>query len=327
MSNSITLFSEISPYATHNIEVGSLHDIYVEECGNPQGFPVLFLHGGPGSGCNPAQRRFFDPSFYRIILLDQRGCGRSQPLGSVTENHTQALIADIEVIRQHLKIDHWLVFGGSWGSTLAICYAQAHPHIISGLILRGIFLSRPNELNWFLGEIAHFYPDVWQTLTAYLPKEERDDVLAAYSKRIFSEDANVNIPAAIAWNAFETSIMKLIPTRDTAEPMLDKTQQEEMHRIEVARARVQIHYIQHLCFIDGEQVLKNCAALSHIPTTIVQGRYDMVCPPNTAWQLHQAMPHAEFIMVPDAGHSAMEPGVIAALVSATEKFKAQTLKP
>ena len=326
MSNSITLFSEISPYATHSIEVGSLHHIYVEECGNPQGFPVLFLHGGPGSGCNPAQRRFFDPSFYRIILLDQRGCGRSQPLGSVTENHTQALIADIEVIRQHLKIDHWLVFGGSWGSTLAICYAQTHPQIISGLILRGIFLSRPNELNWFLGEISHFYPDVWQTLTDYLPMEERDDVLAAYSKRIFSEDTNVNIPAAIAWNAFETSIMKLIPIKNTAEPMLDQTQQEEMHRIEVARARVQIHYIQHLCFIDGEQVLKNCAALAHIPTTIVQGRYDMVCPPNTAWQLNQVMPHAEFIMVPDAGHSAMEPGVIAALVGATEKFKAQTLK-
>lgn len=327
MSDSLTLFPEISPYATHIIEVGSLHHVYVEECGNPQGFPVVFLHGGPGSGCNPAQRRFFDPSFYRIILLDQRGCGRSQPLGAVIENHTQALIADIEAIRQWLKIDQWLVFGGSWGSTLAICYAQAHPQMVSGLILRGIFLSRRTELNWFLGEIAHFYPDAWQALTQYLPANERSDVLAAYSKRIFSEDASVNIPAAVAWNAFETSIMKLIPKENIAEPMLDQIQQEEMQRLEVARARVQIHYIQHLCFIDGEQVLKNCASLAHMPTTIVQGRYDMVCPPNTAWQLHQVMPHADFIMVPDAGHSAMEPGVIAALVGATEKFKAQILKP
>ncbi len=327
MSNALTLFPEITPYTTYLIHISALHHIYIEECGNPQGFPVVFLHGGPGSGCNPAQRRFFDSSFYRIILLDQRGCGRSQPLGEVIENNTQALIADIEAIRQQLNINQWLVFGGSWGSTLAICYAQAHPQVVSGLILRGIFLSRHTELKWFLGEIAHFYPDVWQKLIHFLPENERSEVLAAYSNRIFSEETHVNVPAAIAWNAFETSIMRLIPKEDAAESVMDQTQQEEMHRLEVARARVQIHYIQHLCFIDGEQVLKNCAALAHIPTTIVQGRYDMVCPPNTAWQLHQIMPHAELIMVPDAGHSAMEPGVIAALVGATEKFKAQILKP
>lgn len=326
MLNTHTLFPEVIPYKTHHLEVDAIHQIYVEECGNPHGFPVVFLHGGPGSGCNPAQRRFFDPSFYRIILFDQRGCGRSLPLGEIKENHTQALIADIEAIRSHLKIDRWLVFGGSWGSTLAICYAQAHPQVIAGLILRGIFLSRSSELNWFLGEIDHFYPDAWGTLKEYLPSEERDDVLAAFSRRVFSEDASVNIPAAIAWNAYETAIMKLIPKENVAEPILTQAQLEEMHRHEVARARVQIHYIQHLCFINGAEVLNGCATLAHIPTTIVQGRYDMVCPPNTAWQLHQVMPHADFVMVPDAGHSAMEPGVIAALVGATEKFKAQNVR-
>lgn len=322
MSFAFTLFPEIAPYVTHFLAADHSHHIYYEECGNPAGVPVLFLHGGPGSGCNPAQRRFFDPSFYRIILLDQRGCGRSTPLGSVTENNTQALIQDIEAIRKNLNIEKWLVFGGSWGSTLAICYAQACPQVVTGLILRGIFLSRPSELNWFLGEIQHFYPDVWQTLIEYLPADERADVLTAYSKRVFLEDIAISFPAAMAWNAFETAIMRLIPKEDIAQPALDAQAQEAMYRVEVARARVQIHYIQHLCFIDGEAVLRNCASLAHIPTTIVQGRYDMVCPPNTAWRLQKAMPHAEFVMVPDAGHSAMETGVVDALVCATEKFKA-----
>jgi proline iminopeptidase len=321
MVNSLTLFPEILPYTTHYLQVNAYDTLYIEECGNPNGFPVVFLHGGPGSGCNPAQRRFFDPNFYRIILFDQRGCGRSLPLGSVTENHTQALIADIEAIRIKLNIHQWLVFGGSWGSTLAICYAQAHPQVVSGLILRGIFLSRQSELNWFLGEIQHFYPDVWEKLLDYLPENERTDPLKAYSKRVFSEDTTISYPAATHWNAFETSIMKLIPKDIVVEPTLDKAQQEELHRIEVARARVQIHYIENLCFIDGDEVLKNCHVLKGIPTTIVQGRYDMVCPPNTAWQLQKAMPHAKLIMVPDAGHSAMEPGVVAALVDATERFK------
>lgn len=321
MSNVLTLFPEIEAYATHVLAADHQHNIYYEECGNPNGVPVLFLHGGPGSGCNPAQRRFFDPQFYRIILLDQRGCGRSKPMGSIIENHTQALIKDIEAIREALNIKQWLVFGGSWGSTLAVCYAQACPQVVTGLILRGIFLSRPTELNWFLGEIQHFYPDVWQTLINHLPAEERTDVLTAYYKRVFSEDPQINIPAAIAWNAYETSIMRLVPKAEENQPALNQAQLEEMQRVEVARARVQIHYIQHLCFIDGEAVLKNCANLAHIPTTIVQGRYDMVCPPSTAWQLHETMPHAEFIMVPDAGHSAMEAGVVSALVGATEKFK------
>ena len=326
MLDTFTLFPEIEPYATHVLPADHQHHIYYEECGNPAGVPVLFLHGGPGSGCNPAQRRFFDPAFYRIILLDQRGCGRSTPLGCVTENNTQALIKDIEAIRKTLHIEKWLVFGGSWGSTLAICYAQAFPQVVTGLILRGIFLSRPAELNWFLGEIKHFYPDVWQTLSEYLPEAERADVLTAFRQRVFSEDTAISFPAAMAWNAFETSIMKLIPKENIAQLALDAQALEEMHRIEVARARVQIHYIQHLCFIDGEAVLKNCTDLAGIPTTIVQGRYDMVCPPNTAWQLHKAMPHAAFTMVPDAGHSAMETGVVSALVGATEKFKS-ILKP
>ncbi len=321
MSNlSLTLFPEIEAYSTGFLETESIHQIYFEECGNPNGMPVVFLHGGPGSGCNPAQRRFFDPNFYRIILLDQRGCGRSTPQGETTENTTQLLVADINALRIHLKIEKWLVFGGSWGSTLAICYAQAFPQHVTGLILRGIFLSRPAELNWFLGEIAHFYPDVWHALTHYLPVEERSDVLTAFSKRVFSEDALINIPAALAWNAFENAIMRLIPNHSAQTPVESKLQ-DEMNRVEVARARVQIHYIENVCFIDGQAVLDNCEILKNIPTVIVQGRYDMVCPPQTAWELSKAMPHAEFLMIPDAGHSAMETGVVSALVSATEKFK------
>jgi len=230
------------------------------------------------------------------------------------------LVADIDALRTHLNIKNWLVFGGSWGSTLAICYAQSFPQHVTGLILRGIFLSRPSELGWFLGEIAHFYPDVWHSLTHYLPAEERHDVLAAFSKRVFSDDDLVNTPAALAWNAFENAIMRLIPNtapQSTPESKLN----DEINHVEVARARVQIHYIKNECFIDGQAVLENCEILNNIPTVIVQGRYDMVCPPQTAWELSKVMPHAEFLMIPDAGHSAMETGVVSALVGATEKFK------
>jgi proline iminopeptidase len=315
------LYPEIEPFNKNTLKVCDMHSIYYEECGSPEGIPVVFLHGGPGSGCNPTQRRFFDPKYYRIILIDQRGCGRSTPQGELTNNTTNDLVNDLEIVRHHLGIARWHVFGGSWGSTLALAYAVKHASHIISLVLRGIFLSRTSELAWFLGGVQHFYPEVWHNLINYLPEAERSDVLSAYAKRIFSDDMQINVPAAIQWNAYESSIMRLKPSE--ASNTAPKTPEEIIKEqpIEVARARVQIHYIQHQCFIDGDAILNEVTRLNSIPTVIVQGRYDMVCPPTTAWELARAMPHAEFVMIADAGHSAMETGVTSALVAATEKFK------
>jgi proline iminopeptidase len=314
------LYPELDIFQTKTLKVDELHEIYYEVCGNPSGYPVIFLHGGPGSGCNPNQRRFFDPQHYQIILMDQRGCGRSSPRGATIDNTTDALISDIEAIRKDLDIERWLVFGGSWGSTLALSYAIKHSAHVTGLVLRGIFLSRPSELDWFLKDVAHFYPEVWHQLSSYLSESERDDVLGAYSRRIFSEDKEVSYPAALQWNAYENAIMRLIPADNT--DACPEAPSEEQIAIELARARVQIHYIQNDCFVDGTDMLTKAAKLlAHIPTTIVQGRYDMVCPPKSAWELSRVMPHAEFHIIQDAGHSAMEPGVTSALVAATEKFK------
>lgn len=306
------LYQEIEPYAANWLKVSPIHQIYYEESGNPDGYPVVFLHGGPGSGCNPTQRRFFDPTHYRIILLDQRGCGRSLPLGEIEDNHTDALVMDLEELRTELGIAQWLVFGGSWGSSLALAYAIAYPQRVTGLILRGIFLSRQSELDWFLGGSLHFYPEAWSKLTAFLPEEERPDVLRAFAQRVFCDDASISVPAATAWNTYEGNIMTLRPS-EGGKPVSDE--------IQLARARIQLHYILHACFIGERAMLREVSALKAIPTVIVQGRYDMVCPPLTAWELKQAMPHAEFVMVPDAGHSAMEPGTTSALVAATESFK------
>lgn len=309
----LSLYPECHPFSQTFIPVSPTHSVYVEQCGNPDGVPVIFLHGGPGSGCNPGQRRFFDPNHYRIILFDQRGCGRSQPAGETNENTTQDLVADIETIRHHLQINRWHVFGGSWGSTLALAYANSHPTPVISLTLRGIFLSRRHEINWFLGQVALFFPEAWQTLLAPVPSSHRENILDYYASLVFHEDTSISIPAAIRWNAFEASIMSLIPKAETGE--VNGT-------VELARARVQIHYIQHLCFVDGEQMLQMAASqLSTIPTTIVQGRYDMVCPPQTAWELAQKLPHAILVMVPDAGHSAMEAGTCQALLTATEHYK------
>ena len=309
------LHPQIEPFEQNHLKSGNLHEIYYEICGNPIGKPVVFLHGGPGSGCNPTQRRFFDPAHYRIILIDQRGCGRSKPLGEVEQNTTSDLIADIEAIRTTLEIDKWLVFGGSWGSTLALAYAIQHPTKVTGLILRGIFLSRPSELDWFLGQVKTFFPEPWNKLCNYLPSSERDNPLMAYEKLIFSDDSNISIPAAIHWNNYESSIMSLLPRATT-------TNTEVNGDVELARARVQIHYIKNLCFVGTLDLLTHAKAkLSHIPTQIIQGRYDMVCPPISAWELKNVMPHADFQIIEDAGHSAMESGITAALVAATEKFK------
>ncbi len=307
------LFPELDIFNSGYLNVTNQHTIYYEECGNPKGFPVVFLHGGPGSGCNPAQRRFFDPDFYRIILLDQRGCGRSMPAGCVENNTTQDLISDIEQLRQHLNISRWLVFGGSWGSTLAIVYALAHTAATAGLILRGIFLSRPDELRWFMYDAQQFFPEVWQKWVDYLAANQRTDLLQSYSKLVFDENIEIAGPAAIAWNQYESNIMSLMPRNSS--PSTTPIE------VEVARARVQIHYIQHHCFIDGNQILQQSSQLSALPITIIQGRYDMVCPPKTAWQLMQQLPNAHVEMIADAGHSAMEPGITSALVNATEHFK------
>lgn len=307
------LFPELNCFNSSYLKVDETHTLYYEQCGNPQGYPVIFLHGGPGSGCNAAQRRFFDPDFYHIILFDQRGCGRSIPAGCTLHNSTQDLVADIEALRQHMNLSPCLIFGGSWGSTLALAYALAHPAQVSGLILRGIFLSRPAELQWFLQEAQQFFPEAWQALADFLPAHEQHNILAAYKQRVFSEDANIAGPAAVAWNQYESSIMTLLPR-----PAAPNTTPVE---VEIARARVQIHYIEQHCFIDGEQILQQSAQLNHLPIHIIQGRYDMVCPPQTAWQLKQKLPNAHFCMVADAGHSAMEAGITAALVEATEHFK------
>ncbi len=310
----LTLYPECLPYSQTLLPVSSLHSLYIEQCGNPSGVPVIFLHGGPGSGCNPGQRRFFDPDHYRIILFDQRGCGRSQPAGETADNTTQDLVADIEAIRSHLHIERWHVFGGSWGSTLALAYANSHPAPVISLTLRGIFLSRPHEIRWFLGQVSLFFPEAWQTLLAAVPSSHRENVLDYYASLVFDADTAISIPAAIRWNAFESSIMSLIPKNESS---------QVNGEVELARARVQIHYIQHLCFVDGIQMLQTAATkLAEIPTTIVQGRYDMVCPPQTAWELAQRLPHATLVMVPDAGHSAMESGTCAALLQATEGYKA-----
>jgi len=309
----LALFPECQPFKQWHLAVTPLHSVYIEQCGNPDGLPVIFLHGGPGSGCNPAQRRFFDPAHYHIILFDQRGCGRSTPAGETQDNTTQHLIADIEQIRTTLNIQRWHVFGGSWGSTLALAYANQHSEHVISLTLRGIFLSRAHEIEWFLGQVALFFPEAWQTLLAPVPLQSRSQVLEYYATQVFHPDPAISIPAAIHWNAFESSIMSLLPKSDSSAPDGE---------IELARARVQIHYIQHLCFVDGEQMLIDAGEkLRKIPTTIVQGRYDMVCPPQTAWALSQVMPHADFVMVPDAGHSAMEQGTCLALLNATEQYK------
>ena len=313
-SPTYNLFPELATFRSEMLNISEIHTIYFEECGNPEGYPVVFLHGGPGSGCNPTQRRFFDSSFYRIILLDQRGCGRSTPQGCIDDNTIDALVSDIETLKLHLNIKEWLVFGGSWGSTLALAYAIAYPISVTGLILRGIFLSRQSELDWFLGEVKHFYPDCWEKLLSFIPESERSNPLKAYSGRVFSEDIAIAGPAATEWNAYESSIMSLL-SRTSSAPNTTPVD------IEVARARVQIHFILNECFVGHRDLLAEAKALSAIPTTIIQGRYDMVCPPISAWELKNAMPHAKFLMIADAGHSAMEAGITSALVEATEAFR------
>lgn len=308
------LFPPIEPFEQGRLDLDGRHSMYWEVSGNPQGRPVVFLHGGPGAGAGPDHRRFFDPRHYRIVVFDQRGAGRSTPLGELADNTTQHLIADMERLRDQLGIMRWHVFGGSWGSTLALAYAQAHPGRVSALILRGIFLGSEQEIDWFLYGMGRIYPEHWRNFVAAIPPKERRDLMAAYEKRLGDPNPKVHLPAARAWSVYEGSCSTLLPSPQTVAAF-----GEERHALGLSR--IEAHYFKHRVFLESGALLKGAAAIRNIPTTIVQGRYDIVCPIATADRLHQAWPEADYLVVPDAGHSAMEPGIRRALVAATERYK------
>ncbi|GIX33989.1 MAG: proline iminopeptidase [Lysobacterales bacterium] len=311
-----SLYPPIEPFDQGFLQVSLLHSIYYEQCGNPEGKPALFLHGGPGGGCNALSRRFHDPSSYRIVLFDQRGCGRSRPLGELRENTTWHLVADIERLRVHLGIERWQVFGGSWGSTLALAYAQTHPERVSELILRGIFLLRRSELEWFYQHGAsEIFPEAWEDFLRPIPPAERGDLMSAYHRRLTGEDAALRLEAARAWSVWEarTSFLRPDPEHVAA---------SEREDFALAFARIESHYFVHGGFFDEDgQLLRDLGHIRHIPAVIVQGRYDLVCPMRSAFDLARAWPEAELIVVPDAGHSAYEPGIADALLRATDRFR------
>ncbi|AUN30533.1 prolyl aminopeptidase [Niveispirillum cyanobacteriorum] len=308
------LFSPLDPFQTGRLQVDDVHNLYWEQSGNPDGVPVLFLHGGPGAGASPTHRRFFDPTFYRIIILDQRGAGRSTPLGDLRNNDIPHLVGDLEALRAHLGIDRWMVFGGSWGSTLSIAYAEAYPDRVIGLVLRGIFLMRRSEIDWFLYGMKQIFPEAWNHFNAYIPVAERNDLLEAYWKRLTHPDPAIHLPAARVWSMYEGSCSTLMPS-----PELVSASGEDNHALGLAR--IEAHYFRNNMLDPEDKLLRDIRAIRHIPAVIVQGRYDIVCPIRTADELHRAWPEADYIIVPDAGHSAMEPGVRMALVQATERFK------
>jgi proline iminopeptidase len=308
----VALYPAIEPYETGRLQAGSGHSLYWEQSGHPQGVPVAFLHGGPGAGAAPSHRRFFDPNFYRIVIHDQRGAGRSTPLGGITDNTADHLVADLEALRQLLGIERWLVFGGSWGSTLALAYAQAHPDRCLGLILRGIFLMRRSEIDWFLNGMGTVFPEAHAAFAGHVPEAERGDLLEAYWRRLDSPDPARRIAAARAWSAYEGSCSTLMPPVNAADA-------DDRHALGLAR--IEAHYFRTQLFEPDDRLLQGIGRIRHLPASIIQGRYDMVCPVRTADALHRAWPEAEYTVVADAGHAAMEPGIRAALVDATERFK------
>ncbi|MDB5410373.1 MAG: proline iminopeptidase [Rhodospirillales bacterium] len=308
------LFPPIEPYATGTIAVDDRHTLYWEQSGNPRGLPVVFLHGGPGAGATPTHRRFFDPSVYRIIIFDQRGAGRSSPLGELVDNTTQHLVEDIETLRRHFAIERWVVFGGSWGSTLALRYAEAYPERCRALILRGIFLCRQEEVNWFLYGIRNVFPEAWRAFAAGIPEAERGDLLTAYYRRLIDPNPTVHMPAARSWSIYEGACSTLLPSADTVAAFGEE-------RMALGLARIEAHYFVNQIIAPAQDIVARIDRIRNVPATIVQGRYDMVCPIFTADELARAWPEAEYIVVPDAGHSAMEPGIRAQLVAATERAR------
>lgn len=303
------------PYATQRLTVSALHEIHVEESGKPHGKPIVFVHGGPGGGAEPWHRQFFHPEKYRAVLFDQRGCGKSTPHAELRENTTWDLVADMEKIRETLGIDKWVVFGGSWGSTLALAYAETHPERVSGLILRGIFLLRPEEIRWFYQEgCSWIFPDAWEQYLEPIPVTERGDLVQAYYRRLTSPIAAVRQGAARAWSVWEAATSKLIPSGDLVKRFGEDKFAE-------AFARIECHYfVNNGFFTKPNQLLADVHRIRRIPGVIVQGRYDIVCPIKSAWDLHRAWPEAELQIVPDAGHAASEPGILSALIEAADRF-------
>jgi proline iminopeptidase len=308
------LFPEIGPFETGYMPVSAGHVMYWEQVGHPRGQPVIFLHGGPGAGAGAVHRRFFDPAFWRVIIFDQRGAGRSRPLGSLVANTTQDLVDDIEQLRRHLRLDRWLLFGGSWGSTLALAYAQAHPDRVAGLVLRGVFLGRRAEVDWFLHGLAAIFPDAHSQFAQFLPENERHDLLGAYLRRLTDPDPAIHMSAARAWSVYEGSCSTLLPSPDTVASFAQD-------RTALGLARIEAHYFAHDLFLPPEGLLGRMHRIGHLPAEIVQGRYDMVCPTRTAFELAAAWPAARLTIIPDAGHSALEPGIRRSLVAAVERFR------
>ena len=315
MSERRGLYPEIEPYETGRLKVGGGHELYFEQSGNPKGKPVVFVHGGPGFGTEGKQRRFFDPKAYRIVLFDQRGCGKSTPFASLDENTTWDLVSDMEKLREHLGIARWQVFGGSWGSTLGLAYAETHPSRVTELVLRGIFLIRQQEIDWFYQRGASaLYPDAWEGYIKAIPPAEHGDLVRAYYTRLTSPDTTVRAAAARAWSVWEGSTSNLFPSA----ALIAKTGEEDFA---LAFARIECHYFVHGAWLEGRELLANVDKIRKIPGVIVQGRYDVVCPMESAWALHRAWPEATLHVVQDAGHSAFEPGNLHHLVEATDRFR------
>lgn len=309
-----TLYPEIEPYEHGWLDVGDGHRVYWELCGNPKGKPVVFLHGGPGGGCSPNQRRQFDPKRYRILLFDQRGCGRSTPYASLEANTTWHLVADIERLREMLGVERWMVFGGSWGSTLALAYAETHPERVTELVVRGIFTLRRSELLWYYQEGASWlFPEKWERYLAPIPENERGDLMAAYRRRLTDPDPAVQRAAARAWSLWEGETITLLPDEANTNQFGDE-------HYAIAFARIENHYFVHAGWLEEGQLIRDAGRLKDIPGIIVQGRYDVATPASTAWDLHKAWPEARFIMVPDAGHAFSEPGILHHLIEATDAF-------
>jgi len=308
------MYPETEPYQTHRIAVDAIHTLYVEECGNPAGLPVIFLHGGPGAGLATYHRRFFDPARYRIVLFDQRGAGRSTPFADLTDNTTWHVVADIETIREQLGIERWVVFGGSWGSTLGLAYAQTHPERVLGLVLRGIFLCRPAEVRWFYeeGGVSWILPEKWQRYAAAIPAEERGEMMEAYWRRLNSADEAVRLAAAQAWGAWEGGSITLEESPETEASFAAP-------EVALSLARIEAHYFRNQCWLEPDQLLRDVTKIRHIPATIVHGRYDIICPAKSACDLHAAWPEADFHIVL-AGHAASEPAIVDQLVQATDKL-------
>lgn len=309
-----TLYPAIEPYRTGYLDTGDGHQVYWEMCGNPNGKPAVFLHGGPGAGCSPAHRRLFDPQKYRVLLFDQRSCGRSKPHASLENNTTWDLVKDIESLRAIMGVDKWLVFGGSWGATLALAYSETHPAHVSELIVRGIFTLKKREIDWYYQEGAsNLFPDLWESFLAPIPEAERGDLVGAYRKRLVGSDPKAQLEAARAWSVWEGSTIKLLPNKQNSSNY-------GQDQFALAFARIENHYFTHGGWMDDGQLIRDAGKLKNIPGIIIQGRYDVCTPAITAWELHRAWPEAQFVIVDDAGHAFDEPGIMNQLIEATDKF-------